>query len=59
MSDAPSLAEQNKALWEALEECVKLQAHYAELLNMWDGGKRHAFKNADEFVQRMIELRMK
>lgn len=31
------------ALESALEESVKLQSHYAELLNMYDGGKRMTF----------------
>jgi hypothetical protein len=37
---APDLAEENKRLRNALEESVFLQSHYAELLNMRDGGTR-------------------
>ena len=40
----------------ALEESVKLQAHYAKLLNQYDGGERLAFENAQEWLDRMVEL---
>lgn len=40
----------------ALDELVKLQAHYAELLNMHDGGKRRSFRTADEWMARLREL---
>jgi len=39
----------------ALEESVKLQSHYAELLNLHDGGKRVGFKNADAWIERLRE----
>lgn len=42
--------------WDALEESVKLQSHYAELLNMYDGGARRVFKNATEWLDRLEEL---
>jgi hypothetical protein len=45
------------ALRNALEESVKLQAWYAELLNQYDDGRRTAFKNADEFLERLKELK--
>jgi len=40
-------------LWEALEESVKLQAHYAKLLNDFDGGRRVVFKGAEEWLDRL------
>ena len=46
-------------LEEALKESVKLQSHYAKLLNMYDGGERLQFNNADEWVDRLRSLKMK
>ncbi len=43
----------------ALEESVKLQSHYAKLLNMHDGGRRLEFKDANEWRQRLKMLREK
>jgi hypothetical protein len=43
-------------VWYALEEAIKLQAHYAELINMHDGGQRIAFKTAKEFLDRLRKL---
>ena len=40
-------------LREALEASVKLQSHYANLLNMHDGGERIGFKNADAWLERL------
>ena len=40
-------------LWYALEQSVKLQAHYAELLNMHDGGQRMIFKTPEEWLKRL------
>ena len=37
----------------ALNESLKLQSHYAELLNMYDGGKRIGFKTIDEWIDRL------
>jgi hypothetical protein len=45
--------EQNRHLKIALEESLKLQTHYAELLNMYDGGLRIGFKTIDEWVDRL------
>jgi hypothetical protein len=42
-------------LVKALEESVKLQSHYAELLNMHDGGKRIGFESADAWIARLRE----
>lgn len=38
---------------EALEESVRLQNHYAELLNQYDGGERMQFKNGDAWIERL------
>lgn len=42
-------------LAKALEESVKLQTHYAELLNMHDGGERIGFESADAWIDRLRE----
>jgi hypothetical protein len=39
----------------ALEESVKLQSHYAELLNAWDGGERLKFADAGEWIARLLK----
>lgn len=44
-------------LLEALKESVKLQSHYAELLNMYDGGERIIFNNADNWIKRLEYLK--
>ncbi len=44
-------------LEEGLRESVKLQAHYAKLLNMHDGGERMIFRTADEWLARLAEIR--
>jgi len=46
-------------LWEALEQLVKLQSHYATLLNMHDGGQRIPFKDAKEWLMRLKKLEKK
>ena len=43
-------------LWAALEESVKLQSHYASLLNMHDGGERKGFADAQARVDRLIDI---
>lgn len=40
----------------ALEESLKLQSHYAELLNMHDGGERRRFASVEEYLQRLVEI---
>lgn len=47
------LIAENRRMWHALRESVKLQAHYANLLNMHDGGKRIVFKSAEEWIERL------
>ena len=39
----------------ALNESVKLQSHYAELLNMHDGGQRIGFKDGAAWIRRLRE----
>jgi hypothetical protein len=41
----------------ALEESVKLQAHYAKLLNMHDGGERMIFPTVESWLARLRRLR--
>ena len=49
--------EEIASLKAALEESVKLQAHYAELLNMHDGGKRIVFQSTDDWLARMERIK--
>ena len=44
------------ALEAALEKSVKLQSHYAELLNDYDDGQRLSFENADAWIARLALL---
>lgn len=43
----------NLELMRALIESVKLQSHYAMLLNMHDGGERHQFSSVAEWIERL------
>ena len=45
-----------KSLLIALHESVKLQSHYAELLNMHDGGERIVFQSAKSWIERLREI---
>lgn len=50
----PDLSEfTDEEILHALHESVKLQAHYAELLNMHDGGRRLIFKDARAWLLRL------
>ena len=40
----------------ALEQSVRLQSHYAKLLNQYDGGTRRVFASADEWMARLREM---
>jgi hypothetical protein len=40
----------------ALDDSVKLQSHYAVLLNNYDGGKRLTFAGANAWLARLREL---
>ena len=44
-----------QVLRTALEQSVKLQSHYASLLNMNDGGERVGFENGDAWIARLRE----
>ena len=41
----------------ALEQSVELQSHYAELLNMYDGGQRLTFANVEAWLDRLDVLK--
>lgn len=45
-----------EVLQVALAESVKLQSHYAGLLNQYDEGQRRQFANEDEWIGRLREL---
>ena len=57
IEEIEQLMENREKLEEALEESVKLQSHYAGLLNMYDGGKRTQFQNIDEWIMRLEEVK--
>jgi len=42
----------------ALRESVKLQSHYAKLLNMHDGGERISFNTPKEWMERLRSIRL-
>lgn len=45
-------------LWTALVDSVSLQSHYAQLLNMYDGGQRLTFEKDLPFkwLERLREI---
>lgn len=45
-----------RRLRAALARSVKLQSHYAGLLNMYDGGARMKFESAETWMARLDEL---
>jgi hypothetical protein len=49
------LIEEIEYLRVALDESVKLQSHYAELLNMHDGGQRIGFEDGKAWIARLCE----
>lgn len=51
------LVAENDKLKIALSESVRLQSHYAALLNTYDGGERMIFKNAREWLERLRKMR--
>lgn len=53
MSDAKTMSE--LILRIALNESLKLQSHYAALLNAYDGGKRREFTSSEEWIARLRE----
>jgi hypothetical protein len=52
-----SLCAEVELLRTGLEESVKLQSHYAVLLNQWDEGHRRQFPTGEAWLQRLFELR--
>jgi hypothetical protein len=48
-------SESSSELMEALIESVKLQSHYAGILNDYDGGKRLQFNCPAHWIQRLLE----
>lgn len=40
----------------ALRESLKLQTHYAKLLNMHDGGQRIGFESVEDWLKRLEEV---
>lgn len=53
MSD--EIAESREVLELALSESLKLQSHYAKLLNMHDGGQRVGFESPAAWIARLRE----
>ena len=47
-----------KELLIALKESLKLQAHYAKLLNEYDNGERVVFENVGNWINRLRDLGM-
>ena len=39
----------------ALRESLRLQSHYASLLNAYDGGKRRGFDSPEAWITRLKE----
>jgi hypothetical protein len=50
------LMTKNVELEAALKQSVKLQSHYALLLNQYDGGERRVFTSAREWLDRLREV---
>jgi hypothetical protein len=48
--------QQHERAMAALRESVKLQSHYADLLNMYDEGRRRTFVSAEEWIERLVEI---
>jgi hypothetical protein len=40
-------------VFDALEQSVRLQSHYAAILNDYDGGKRDVFADGLEWMERL------
>ncbi|MHA1572987.1 MAG: hypothetical protein ACTSX8_03250 [Alphaproteobacteria bacterium] len=51
-----SMAKRAMKLENALEESVRLQAHYGKLLNAQDGGERLIFDSVDAWIARLDKL---
>ena len=57
ISENADLRERCAELEQALAESLKLQSHYAALLNQYDGGERIIFGGANEFLERLAALK--
>ena len=44
-------------IFDALYESVKLQSHYAAILNNYDGGSRIIFNTTYEWIERLRKIR--
>lgn len=49
-------AQETAELRAALAESLKLQSHYATLLNGWDGGERRGFPDVEAWIARLREI---
>jgi hypothetical protein len=56
-TEESELRDKIRFLLTALDESVKLQSHYAELLNAYDGGTRLTFKRTSDWLERLRKLR--
>ena len=57
IDEHPFLRARVAKLEAALEQSVELQSHYAELLNMHDGGQRLTFANVEAWLDRLAALK--
>lgn len=46
----------DEILYNALKESLKLQSHYAILLNKYDGGQRMTFDSVEHWLKRLREI---
>ncbi len=51
------LIQDRLVLVTALKESVNLQSHYAGLLNIYDGGERIGFVDAQAWIDRLVECK--
>jgi hypothetical protein len=56
LSAAVRLGEIVEQLRAALDASVKLQSHYAMLLNDWDGGERMRFESSAAWMERLAKV---
>lgn len=49
------LEDEIEILKNALDQSLLLQAHYAELLNMYDDGQRIIFRSRQQWIDRLRE----
>lgn len=57
VSEQKFVTERESELTQALQESVKYQSHYAELLNAYDGGHRMLFESAKAWMKRLRDLK--